>query len=154
MDPVTVCVVFGVALLVFFCGFAAYVLLTHKPDESDKLHLFQPTVIAPAGAELINSTDTRSILRHKVDVSYDPRSGADEQDSAELDTHKRERIQAVVAGSMTLEARVPPHPAQPDKPVTRPMPWPAPEQQQSSKVVDEKRKTRLRQLLRDTQSSD
>lgn len=104
--------------------------------------------LGPGQPELINFTDNRSVTRHKVDVNYDPRAGADEQDSAEIDTRKRERIQAVIAQSMTLEAKMP---TPPGTAPTRPMPWPAPEHQRNADI-DEERKTRLRQLLRDTQS--
>ena len=98
--------------------------------------------------QLVNYAELDADSCYPEDAPYNPRGNADQQDSTELDTRRRERIRSVVAGSLTLESNLHTKTAVPS---TRSMPWPAPEHQRNVDI-DEKRKTRLRQLLRDTQS--
>lgn len=149
VDPVVIAA-FSLSSIFALVLITAYILSDRLERSSTSIWVdeVQQVPIGPGKAELINFTDVRNVSRHRTDTTYDPRGNADAQDSVEIDTRRRERIHAVVTGSMTHEAKPP---TQSSAATTRAMPRLATEHRHDG--IDEKRKTRLRELLRDTQSS-
>ena len=121
---------------------------TRRDDELLTVSRHQP--LGTGEPELINFTELSSITKHKKDTDYNPRGDADEQDSVELDAHKEDRIRSVVRDTQT-RTKVDTSKAKGSVPPTRAMPWPSSELKQNVEL-NEKRKTRLRELIRHTQS--
>jgi hypothetical protein len=135
----------GIIVIWLFLGLATLALAVgvvftfRREDDTREKPL--PTV-APGGLQFVHATDTRDIVKHRIDDAYNPVASAEKLDTAT----RVARIRRTVAANCTVERSVPPTIVpQPAKPETIDPQQPVPTMEQ--------RKARLARFAKEYASS-